>query len=457
MISTPLVSVYIPCHNYGRYLNQALNSLRNQLYTNWELFIVDEASDDDTQVIASHFQMQTSQSVHIIRNSKPRGLQRVANHVLSIAKGKYIVRLDADDWLDESALLLMTTKLELDPGLGLVYGNYFFTNQDGKVLGFERRHRLNQEDESNHLPPHGACTMVRTKLLKSVGGYSEDINAQDGWELWFNLIQRSRAASLEAPIFYYRQHSNSLSRDSTRLLEARARIFAKLVNKKNKGYHPSCLAVVPAKESYPHFERVPFSNFKGNSLLQIAIHEAQRAESVTDVMVSSDSESVLQYTLKMERAGVIDPVMRVKRLGVQCYEHFRPQDILLDAAAAFMSEKNFYPDIVIFLSLHAPFRKAQHIDRAVNVLLAQAADSVVSVCEEREPIFAHGKRGLNLLNPGRFDGLSHEREKLYSFNGSIIASWIETLSEATLFGESIGYLEMSPEESFQIKDPAMLR
>lgn len=49
------------------------------------------------------------------------------------------------------------------------------------------------------------------------------------------------------------------------------------------------------------------------------------------------------------------------------------------------------------------FRQALHVDNAIDVLRISACDTVVSVCEEREPVFIHGRNGLKLLNPGRFD------------------------------------------------------
>ena len=58
--------------------------------------------------------------------------------------------------------------------------------------------------------PHGACTMFRTRALKNVGGYSEDANAQDGWDLWYKLAERIGAINIQTPVFYYRQHGKSM-------------------------------------------------------------------------------------------------------------------------------------------------------------------------------------------------------------------------------------------------------
>ncbi|HKJ75420.1 MAG TPA: glycosyltransferase family 2 protein, partial [Alphaproteobacteria bacterium] len=130
----PSISVYIPCRNYGRYLSQAVRSVQKQLYPNWELFIIDEASEDETVAIADSFSKEDPERIHVVRHDAPLGLQRSANEVLKYARGRYIIRLDADDWLDESALLLMVAKLESDSGLGIVYGNYYYTDEQGAVI-----------------------------------------------------------------------------------------------------------------------------------------------------------------------------------------------------------------------------------------------------------------------------------------------------------------------------------
>lgn len=447
----PLVTVYIPSKNYGHYLAQAVASVRAQLYPNWELFIVDDASTDGTAEIAEQLRRQDPTKIQVIRHNTPQGVQRTANRILELARGRYIIRLDADDWFEEAALLLMVAKLESDSTLGLVYGNFFYTDAEGRVIGIERRRKLGIEDTAGHLPPHGACTMVRTRVLKSVGGYSEDVDAQDGWELWYKLVNRANAASLEAPLFYYRQHEQSLSRDSTRLLAARARIIAKARGRLDDSYVPSCLAVVPVKESYPDFEGVPYKELGGKSLLQRALESAQAAVGVTETAVSSESERVLDFSRELSRGGSVRPHMQVARPPELSGSHIRLREVLFHAGEAYRAARGSYPDMVVFLSLHAPLRQALHVDKAIDTLRITACDSVVSVCEEREPIFSPGRDGLELLNPGRFDQLTYERERLYRFNGAVLAVWWEVLAEGELFGQRIGHVEMAHEDSIQVR------
>lgn len=456
MHSNPLVTVYVPCHNYGKYLTQCVDSVFAQLYPHWELIIVDDASRDETHAIAERLRERAPDRIKVLRNEAPTGLQKVANRVLGLAAGKYIMRLDADDWLDEGALLLMVAKLEAEPNCGMVYGNYYYTDPDGRVLGSERRQKLGVEDTAGHLPPHGACTMVRTRALKAAGGYSEDINAQDGWELWFKLFNRVGAASLDAPLFYYRQHQTSLSRDANRLLQARSKIFTRVGNALESSYNPSCLAVIGVRESYPGFEGVPYRVFEGITLLERAILSAAKASKVTRVLVSSGSQRVLDFAARLEREGRVPLHERLLRAEAAVPGTVPMREIMMHACEHEHQVHGRYPDVVAFLSLHAVRRSHAHVDDALNMLRITQSDSVVSVQEEREPIFGHGTEGLSLLNPGRLQDLAYDRERLYRFNGAMLAVWYETLATDSLLGRKVAYVEMSASDSLQIKGDSPL-
>ena len=457
MKTNPLVTVYIPCRNYGKFLAKCVESVISQLYPHWELIIVDEASEDESASIAEGFQRRFPDKVKFLQNKSPVGLQKLANRVLELANGTYMMRLDADDWLDECALLLMVAKLESSPDAGLVYGNYFYTDPAGKVLGIERRYVLGEEDFSGHIPPHGACTLFRTRALKAVGGYSEDINAQDGWELWFKLFNRVGAVSLQVPLFYYRQHGASLSRDFKRLLTARSRIFQKIADSDEGCYKPSCIAVIPVKESYPGFEGVPFREYRGVSLLERAILSATGSARVSTVVVSSKSQKVLDFAEELERTGRVPAHSRMLRDDGDDQGSVPIHEILLQAGEYQQKRTGAYPDIVMFLSLHAVNRRADHLDDAFNIIRVTQSDSVVSVEEEREPLFTHGSLGLDLLNPGRLQDLTYDRERIYRFNGAILGTWWDVLVGVGLVGEKIAYVEMSPQDSLQVKSASMLQ
>lgn len=445
----PLVTIYIPCNNYGKYLNQALSSVENQLYKNWELFIIDEGSVDNTSSIANNFKQLYPEKVKVIINPTPIGLQKVANKVLRFANGKYIVRLDADDWFDESALLLMACKLESNNKLGLVYGNYFYTNETGAVIGVENNLNLSTEDPSKIYPPHGACTMVQTRLLKTVGGYSEEFKAQDGWELWYKILQNSESAKLVAPLFYYRKHNKSLSTNPSKLLSSRNDIISKIRANQQGSYKPSCLAVIPVREALPDFEGIPYAEINGKSILQMAIESAQMANNVTEVAVTSSSK-VLKFSKKLFEKLKISEFLLIERPDYLYDVDFSPREFLIHAGESYYKKYDCYPDIITFLNLHTPLRQSKHVNSAVDSLIVNKCDSVISVSEINEPTFVRGNNGLNIINPGRFDNVNYEKEKVYQHKGDIIAVWWEVLKNHNLFGENIGYIQILEGESVKI-------
>ena len=79
MKTSPLVTIYIPSRNYGRFLDQSIQSIVDQIYINWELFIIDEGSDDNTELVAKKYKEKYPSRIFFIKNKTPKGLQKVAN------------------------------------------------------------------------------------------------------------------------------------------------------------------------------------------------------------------------------------------------------------------------------------------------------------------------------------------------------------------------------------------
>ena len=252
-MSRPRVSVYIPCHHYGRFLDGAIRSVFDQTYRDWELIVIDDGSTDETQGVAQDWAVRHPDRVRVLRNPASRGLQACANMAIEAAIGDYVIRLDPDDFFDESALLVLATYLEEHPEVGLVYPNYTYVDEHGTYLGVEYRKKIGSEAKLLDLPSHGACTMVRKRLLKSVGGYDERYDAQDGHELWLKVLHRSQVANVSTPLFFYRQHSGSISRDEGRLLSARRQIKKGLASRQGGGVSPRAVAIIPAKNTYRYF------------------------------------------------------------------------------------------------------------------------------------------------------------------------------------------------------------
>jgi CMP-N-acetylneuraminic acid synthetase len=170
------------------------------------------------------------------------------------------------------------------------------------------------------------------------------------------------------------------------------------------------------------------------------------------LVVYSKSQNVLDFSKELEKDNKVPRHKRLLRDEDKISNNIPISDFMFSVGNFYAKEYGEYPDIVIYLSLHAINRRKVHIDKAINNLLISDSDSVVSVQEEREPMFNYGKSGLNLINPGRFRNLSFDKEKLYRFNGSIIATRWSVVKAGSLFGSKTSFIEMTSKDSLQIKE-----
>lgn len=443
----PLVTVYVPSHAYGEFLPRAMESLFAQILQDWEAIIVDDGSTDETAEVAERYRQRDPQRVKVVRNDEPRGLQYNANVAIEMARGKYVMRLDADDWLDESALLVMSQYLEQHPDCALVYPNYFYVDHEGNYLGVEHRKKIGRDADLLDLPAHGACTMVRKRVLKVIGGYDENHNAQDGYELWLKVLDHYPVANVETPLFYYRQHPTSLSTDQTRILTARQEIKRSLLESRQRGeVSPRIVAVIPAKNTYSKLPNVALREVAGRPLIDWTLHCAFAAEVFDHVVVTTDDDTVVEHCRDFDER--ILPIVRPDTLSDA---DRRLSEVLYDCVGRLESDHDVFPDIVVLLSAHAPLRRPCYIRQAIDTLALYDADSVISVYEDYDLHFRHGKNGLETLNPGMLRRLRLERESLYVFNGAIHAAWRDVLTPEDHYGQRISHVVTPREESFQIK------
>ncbi len=443
-MSSPEITVYVPSQAYGAFLADALASVFRQSRRDWELIVFDDGSTDETANVAETFRQRDPERVRVVRNDTPRGLQYCANRAIEMARGKYVMRLDADDWLDDSALLVLAQVLDTRDDVGLVYPNYIYVDAAGRYLGTEFRKRAETEDALLDLAAHGACTMVRKRVLKSIGGYDESHRAQDGYELWLKVLHRYGVANVSTPLFYYRQHDASLSRDDRRILNARGKIKEKLADHLGAGpLRPDVLAVLPVKNTYRHMRDVALRPVAGKPLLDWTLDAALEA-GCKDIIVTTDDERVVAHAQARGAIGLL-------RDSTLSEPDRRLAEVVLDAVERVERERGFRPDAVATLSVHSPLRTADDLRRALQTLCLFDADTVISVYEDFDLHFVHGKTGLAPLNPGMEKRLRLEREALYVFNGALVISWRETMNANGLFGSRVAHVTMARDDSLQTK------
>jgi glycosyltransferase involved in cell wall biosynthesis len=131
---SPGISIIIPCYNYGHFLPETLESLRQQTITNWECLVVDDGSTDGTAEIVKKMSGVDPRFRYLHQSNQ--GQPTARNTGLQNALGKYIQFLDADDLLAPDKLRIQSSLLDNDPWVDIVYGKvrYFETGKRNELF-----------------------------------------------------------------------------------------------------------------------------------------------------------------------------------------------------------------------------------------------------------------------------------------------------------------------------------
>lgn len=203
----PKITVFITCFNGSQYLKEAIESIRHQTYQDFEMFFVDDGSTDDSLKIAASYDF-----IKIIVNSKNEGISLSSNRVLEKAKGRYLLRLDADDTLAPHSLLTLYLSMEKNPTWAIAYSGYFET--DEKLSPISKI-----ECNAEH---HFSGSLVSKKALNELK-FKEGLKHYDSQEIFYRLSRSFDYGYVKEPLFNYRNHKNSWSRRPDNL-EIRTRI-----------------------------------------------------------------------------------------------------------------------------------------------------------------------------------------------------------------------------------------
>jgi CMP-N-acetylneuraminic acid synthetase len=437
------ISVYVPCHNYAAFVDRAIASVLDQTYDDWELIVVDDGSTDGSGEAIGRY--AGNERVTVLRNEQPLGLRGVANQCIAAAKGTHVLRLDADDRLHPHCLEVLARAVVSSPGTAIVFTDYFYIDDADNVIGVECLPTSGEGYEATTFPPHGACSLIRKAALDEVGGYDDDVTRQDGHELWLKLLGAGhRFEHIPLPLFYYRQHGESLSTNVSGLIADRTQIMRKLAAELEPAGR--VVAVVPVKNTYPAMPDVPFRRVDGVTLLDLAIREAEGVEAIEEIVVTIDSDDVGEYVREHWPEVVV-----LRRPDELCRETTTIAEVLRYVIA----EREYPGDtIVCLLSVHTPRRRSSHIQKALDAYRLYGVDSVISVHEERSLLYQMGEQGLRPVNPSNEGRVRLEREATYVDTGAVRVFPARNLAGESLLGRRIGHALMAPEDAVQIKSPA---
>lgn len=235
----PLISVVIPCYKQSQFLRDALESVRAQTMPDWEIIVVDDGNEfEEAGKIASIVDSYDDQDIRTLRLIENGKLASARNAGIEVARGTWIVPLDADDKLAPTYLEKALKATNLDPQR-FAYTDAYLWWPDAE--GGEKIQKLESHeydfDEMLIRVTWGCTIMYHKRAWEQAGGYKPQMSEAGGWEDWEFAIQLGRdgvcGQRVAEPLFYYRQYSTNQMRYAAEarkpeLQEAMRRIHADL-------------------------------------------------------------------------------------------------------------------------------------------------------------------------------------------------------------------------------------
>jgi glycosyltransferase involved in cell wall biosynthesis len=219
MPTIPKVSIIMSVYNAQTYLEEAISSILNQNYSDFEFLIVDDCSTDDSLNIIDLF-MKTDQRIQLIQNKSNQGLTKNLNILIRKANGKYIARMDADDISHPDRLKKQVEFLDNDPNTDILGTFSQNISEKGEIIGI-RKVPVTNDEIIKLLPKLNPIShptvMFRSSSLKEIGGYDERFRTSQDFHLWFKAAGHGlRFYNMPKVLFQYRMNDNYIARKSFR-------------------------------------------------------------------------------------------------------------------------------------------------------------------------------------------------------------------------------------------------
>ena len=202
----PDVSIIVTCYNYGSYLERCLRSIYNQKHTDYfsyEVIVVNDCSSDETIYVCNKFE-KIVDDLKVINHIKNQGISKSCNEAIQASNSRYIVRIDADDYVARHFIFLLKYALDKNRYCQAFCCDYI------EVDDFENPIR-----QVSALEEEIACAvMYRKEFLLDIGLYNEEFKYREGHELNQRFKAKYKMGYLPIPLYYARKHGKNRSNDN---------------------------------------------------------------------------------------------------------------------------------------------------------------------------------------------------------------------------------------------------
>jgi glycosyltransferase involved in cell wall biosynthesis len=231
---TPKVSVVMSVYNDESYIREAVESILNQSFKDFELIIINDGSTDRTREILSSY---TDERIRLF-DQENRGLTISLNRGLSLSNGSYIARMDGDDISEPERFAEEVRFLEQNKKIGLVGTYAYRIDEQGRIVSLSKYKTTTEEIREDLRVDCSFChssVMFRKICTEEVGMYREKVGPSEDYDLWFRIAERFDVANLPVPLQKFRINSQGVT-VARRFEQLRYIMLVRLLAEERKKY-----------------------------------------------------------------------------------------------------------------------------------------------------------------------------------------------------------------------------
>lgn len=260
----PEVSVVIPTYNSAQFLGEALQSVSDQTFKDYEIIVVDDGSTDHTKQIIDKYNGKIR---YIFQENG--GPAKARNSGIKASSGKYIAFLDADDVWEPTKLEKQVRMFHRCPEVAMIFTENSCYSENGVYQNsMGKRERLMKGDVAKNIfLRSGVVTptvIVKKEIFNKIGVFEEELCMGEDDNMWVRIATDFKVSLIDEPLVKVRAHPRRVTGDKTRLLEC-VQTNIELLSQRYRGVKEKIESVIPLKLSrvqfalgYDHFENYNF-------------------------------------------------------------------------------------------------------------------------------------------------------------------------------------------------------
>jgi glycosyltransferase involved in cell wall biosynthesis len=196
--SRPLISIIVINHNYGKYVEDAIESALHQTYRPVEIIVVDDGSTDDSVEVIQQYPIDR------LVAQENKGVAAAFDAGVRASHGACYIRLDADDILHPDYVMKTSSLLNRNPEVAFAYTSAFLFGAVSSIQK-SKEYSLRELLKSNFIT---STALVRSGAYHAVGGYDPELPLLEDWDHWLTFAEHGlRGVLLPEPLLYWRRHT----------------------------------------------------------------------------------------------------------------------------------------------------------------------------------------------------------------------------------------------------------